>query len=105
MLAKVRENPEVYMTMWGPSDFTLIGTLKEWNITDRLGDIAAPTLLLSGRYDEMVPDVVRTLHEGIRDSEWIVFENSAHLCHAEERELCMATVIDFLDRVQSRLPA
>jgi L-proline amide hydrolase len=105
MLAKVRHNPEVYMTMWGPSDFTLIGTLSDWDITGRLGDITAPTLLMSGRYDEVVPDVVRTLHDGIPDTEWVVFEDSAHLCHAEERELCMATVTDFLDRVEARLPA
>jgi L-proline amide hydrolase len=60
---------------------------------------------MSGRCDEVVPDVVRTLHEGIPDSKWVIFENSAHLCHAEERESCMTTVTDFLDRAEARLPA
>jgi L-proline amide hydrolase len=100
-LAKVRDNPEVYLTMWGPSEFTVVGSLKEWDITDRLSDITAPTLLISGRYDEIVPDVVRTLDEGIPNSEWVIFENSAHLCHAEERESCMTAVSDFLDRVEA----
>jgi proline-specific peptidase len=48
MLAKVRQNPEVYLAMWGPSDFTLVGTLSDWDITDRLGEISIPTLLMSG---------------------------------------------------------
>jgi L-proline amide hydrolase len=104
-LAKVRDNPEVYMTMWGPSEFTVVGTLKDWDITDRLGEITAPAMLISGRHDEIVPDVVRVLHEGIPDAQWVIFENSAHLCHAEERASCMTTVTEFLDRVEAAQPA
>jgi proline-specific peptidase len=46
---------QVYNTMNGPSEFTVTGTLKTWDIMDRLGEIAVPTLLVGGRYDECTP--------------------------------------------------
>ena len=48
-------DPTVYHTMNGPSEFHVIGTLKGWDITDRLHEITTPTLLVSGRYDEATP--------------------------------------------------
>ncbi len=53
--ASIGVNPEVYYTMNGPSEFHVIGTLKEWDIIDRLGEIRAPTLVTSGRLDEATP--------------------------------------------------
>src|SRR5207244_3334493 len=50
--AQIHEDPTVYHTMNGPSEFHCIGSLKDWDITDRLGEIAVPTLLVSGRHDE-----------------------------------------------------
>jgi pimeloyl-ACP methyl ester carboxylesterase len=43
---------QVYNTMNGPSEFTVTGTLKTWDIMDRLPEIRIPTLLVGGRYDE-----------------------------------------------------
>ncbi len=34
--------PEVYHTMNGPSEFHVIGTIKDWDITSRLGEIRVP---------------------------------------------------------------
>jgi proline-specific peptidase len=48
-------NPEVYNTMNGPSEFHVIGTLRDWDITPQLGRIEVPTLLFCGRYDEVTP--------------------------------------------------
>jgi pimeloyl-ACP methyl ester carboxylesterase len=45
----------VYHTMNGPSGFTVTGTLKTWDIMDRLGEISVPTLLVGGGYDECRP--------------------------------------------------
>ncbi|HEV8190414.1 MAG TPA: proline iminopeptidase-family hydrolase, partial [Ktedonobacterales bacterium] len=46
---KMAAEPEVYYTMNGPSEFHVIGTIKDWDIVDRLGEIHIPTLLISGR--------------------------------------------------------
>ncbi|MFL5667244.1 MAG: proline iminopeptidase-family hydrolase [Ktedonobacteraceae bacterium] len=92
----------VYAYMNGPSEFHVIGVIKDWDRTDRLSEIQVPTLILSGRYDEATPVINTILHKGIAGSEWILFENSSHLSHVEEPELYMQTVRAFLDRVEGR---
>jgi proline-specific peptidase len=98
--AKLGEWPQVYHTMNGPSEFHVIGVIKDWDVTARLGEINAPALVTSGRYDEATPWIAETVHKGIRGSEWVVFEESAHLAHAEEPERYMAVLADFLARVE-----
>jgi L-proline amide hydrolase len=97
---KVNQYPEVYNTMNGPSEFHVIGTLKTWDITDRLHEITVPTLLISGRYDEATPAIVETIHRSIPGSEWVLFENSSHLPHVEETERYLQVVDRFLTRVE-----
>src|SRR5919197_3607673 len=89
-------NPEVYHSMNGPSEFHVIGTIKDWDITDRLGDIDVPTLVFSGRYDEVTPAVTETAHRGIRGSEYVVMEESSHMSQAEQPDETLALVRDFL---------
>lgn len=99
---KLMQDPEVYYTLWGPSEFHVTGTLKNWNIVNRLEEIHVPTLLLSGRYDEATPEVVETVHRGIKGSEWIIFENSSHMPHLEESERYIQVLADFLSRVEAQ---
>jgi L-proline amide hydrolase len=94
--AQLAADPTVYHTMNGPSEFHVIGTLRSWNIIDRLGRIDVPVLLVSGRHDEATPAVVRPFAEGIRGARWEIFEESAHLPHIEETERCMRVIGDFL---------
>jgi L-proline amide hydrolase len=96
--AKMGEWPQVYHTMNGPSEFHVIGVIKDWDVTARLGEINTPALITTGRYDEATPLIGETVHKGIRGSKWVVFEESAHLAHAEEPERYMAVLADFLAR-------
>jgi len=98
--AKLGEDPEVYYTMNGPSEFHVVGVIKDWDITGRLGEIQVPTLITSGRYDEATPVIAERLQRGIAGSEWVVFEQSAHLAHAEEPERYMQVLDAFLTRVE-----
>ncbi len=92
----------VYNLMNGPSEFHCIGKLKDWDITARLDEIDVPTLLLSGRYDEATPAIVGAIHERIRRSEWIVFEESSHMPHVEEPAAFNAAVRGFIAGVEAR---
>jgi L-proline amide hydrolase len=47
----LQQDPEVYNVMNGPSEFHVIGLIKDWDIIPRLGEIHEPTLVLSGRYE------------------------------------------------------
>jgi L-proline amide hydrolase len=98
--AAIDEDPTVYGTMNGPSEFHVVGVLKTWDITERLGEIAVPALLLSGRHDEATPRIVGEIHARVPGSEWVLFEESSHMPHVEEPERCRAAVEAFLDRVE-----
>ncbi|WP_329253425.1 proline iminopeptidase-family hydrolase [Actinoallomurus sp. NBC_01490] len=96
--AAMDEDPTVYHTMNGPSEFHVVGTLKDWTVIDRLDRIAVPTLLISGRYDEATPEVVRPYADGIADVRWQIFEDSSHMPHVEEKDACLKAVAAFLDQ-------
>jgi L-proline amide hydrolase len=91
-------NPTVYTLMNGPNEFHVIGTLKTWSVIDRLSAIDAPTLIISGRYDEATPATVQPFKDGIRGARWEIFEQSSHMPHVEEQEDCMRVVGDFLNQ-------
>ena len=80
----------------------VIGTLKEWTIVSKLGEIRVPTLVIGGRFDEATPAITETVHRGIPGSEWVIFENSSHLPHVEETERYLQVLGQFLQRVEAQ---
>ena len=97
--AQLAADPTVYHTMNGPSEFHCIGTLKTWDITDRLHEISTPALLISGRYDEATPHIVEQIHSRIPGAQWQLFEESSHSPHLEEPEAFLAAVEAFLKTI------
>jgi L-proline amide hydrolase len=95
-------NSEVFYAIIGRNVFHAIGKLKEWDIRDRLGEIQVPTLVTSGRYDENTPVVAEAVHHGISNSEWVIFEQSAHMAPLEEAARYRRVVNDFLKRVEGQ---
>lgn len=83
---KLAANPEVYNTMNGPNEFHIVGTLKTWDIIDRLPEINVPTLVTSGKYDEATPLIAGTVYTGIPGARWVPFDYSSHMAHVEEAE-------------------
>ncbi|MDA8126970.1 MAG: proline iminopeptidase-family hydrolase [Deltaproteobacteria bacterium] len=102
---QLTESPEVYLTLWGPSEFHVTGTLKEWQVLDRLGRITTPTLVVGGRHDEATPIVTGAVHRAIAGSEWVLFEESSHMPHLEETPRFLKIVGDFLASGEAALPA
>jgi proline iminopeptidase len=86
--------------LWGPHEFKGTGPQGYFDISDRLGEIAVPALILCGWYDELSPNrCSRPLADGIADNEFVVFGNSSHMTILEkEAELYLATIRDFLAR-------
>ena len=104
-LKRMADKPgdDVYHFMWGPSEWYLTGTLKDWDITSRLGEIRTPTLVIGGRYDEATPTITESLHHGIPGSEWVIFENSGHFPHIEETERYLEVLSCFLDHGEAEV--
>ena len=84
--------------MNGPSEFHVIGSIRDWHADDRLGAIGVPTLVISGRHDEATPALQETLVQGIPQTEQVILEQSSHMPFWEEREAYIAAVGDWLAR-------
>ncbi|EPS95346.1 hypothetical protein FOMPIDRAFT_1032930 [Fomitopsis schrenkii] len=92
----VEEDPTVYGTMQGPSEFTVIGSLKTWDIRPQLHKINVPTLLTNGVYDGASDAAVTPVFQAVSKVKWVTFSKSSHMAHWEERERYMQIVGDFL---------
>ena len=89
-------NKPVYGTMNGPNEFTIIGNIRYWDVTDQLRTIRVPTLVLGGKYDEVSPVVAREIHKHVKGSELTIFPKSSHMAFWEERSAFMKRVLRFL---------
>ncbi|MCL4368539.1 MAG: proline iminopeptidase-family hydrolase [Actinobacteria bacterium] len=94
-------NPVIYRIMQGPSEFTITGNFGHWDRTDRIGEIAVPTLLTCGRYDECTPENTQYYADLIPGAEVAVFESSAHMAHFEEADRYNDVLRDFLERAET----
>jgi proline iminopeptidase len=94
-------NRAMYRYMAGPSEFRIVGTLRDWDIMDRLSEISVPALITGGEFDECQPEHLQEVHERIPGSELRVIPDASHLCFAERTDVYIALVEDFLDRVEA----
>ncbi len=91
---------QVYATMNGPNEFTVVGNLKDWERRDRIHEITVPTLVTVGGYDEIPLACAQTLHNGVRGSQLAVFDESSHMAMLEETHAYVQRLVDFLTRVE-----
>lgn len=87
---------EVYAVMEGPSEFSVTGKLRDWDITEDLHKIKIPTLLTSGTDDEATPYIMKQILDQIPDCRWELLQGT-HLVHVEQREAFNQIVNQFLE--------
>ncbi|KAH7929615.1 proline-specific peptidase [Leucogyrophana mollusca] len=92
----MEQDSTVYLTMNGPTEFHITGSLKTWSVVDDLHKIKVPTLLINGRYDEAQDKVVIPFFQHIPNVKWVQFADSAHVPHLEETARYMAIVGAYL---------
>lgn len=84
-----KKEPTVRLTMNGPSEFFITGTLKTWSIIDELHKIIVPTLLVNGRYDEAQDETVEPYFEKIGKIKWYRFAESSHVSTVSIMKYCI----------------
>ena len=95
--AAIEDDPTVYMTMNGPSEFHVIGTPQLVDHRPAGPDRGAgPADFRPARRGD--PGDRPALCRPNLDVRWEMFENSSHMPHVEETERCLQVVGDFLDR-------
>lgn len=81
---KKNRGTAAYLHAWGPNEFFPMGTLKEFDYTDRLGEIDVPVLITSGADDLSTPVVSKTMYDLINQAKWELFPNSRHMPFVDE---------------------
>lgn len=94
--AQIEAEPTVYHTMNGPSEFHVVGSLKDWSVVDRLDGIRVPTLVVAGAHDEAMPSVWEPFVQRIPNVRSHVFPESSHMPHVEEPDAFLEVVESFL---------
>ncbi|HEX4215103.1 MAG TPA: proline iminopeptidase-family hydrolase [Candidatus Dormibacteraeota bacterium] len=92
---------DVYETMWGPSEWAVTGRLHDFDTSGRLGEIHLPALFTCGRHDEATPETVEYYRSRMPGARLVVFEESAHMAHLEERGRYNRVVADFMNEVEA----
>lgn len=98
-----RQNVEMYTTMWGPSEFTCTGTLRDYDRTLDLYTIEVPTLFTCGKYDEAAPDTVAYFQSLVLNSKLKKFNKSSHTPMLEQPHRYNKEIRKFLRKVERHL--
>jgi proline iminopeptidase len=93
-LAKISQ--EVYFSMWGPSEFTITGSLKSLDLMSALPAIQTPVLLTCGDMDEAGGATVKDYQMAFPRAALAVLPRASHLHHIEQPEIYKSVVREFL---------
>ncbi|MBN1663593.1 MAG: proline iminopeptidase-family hydrolase [Deltaproteobacteria bacterium] len=91
-----RLNADVYNAMWGPSEFTVTGKLKDYDLSLRLFEISQPVLLTCGDRDEAGVETVHRFQQRFPRARMAVIPQASHLHQIERPDIFGAVVKDFL---------
>ncbi|MFT8872178.1 MAG: proline iminopeptidase-family hydrolase [Sporolactobacillus sp.] len=94
-------NPQVYMTLQGPNEFTIVGSLGDWNVRDQLPTLKMPTLLMGATYDSMNPAVIRKMGDIIPHSRVSICPNGSHFSMWDDPDHYFPAVIGFIKDVEA----
>lgn len=71
--------------------------LKGWSVTDRLGDIRVPTLVIAGKQDFVYPPEAQfELVNGIADARLRLIDRAGHSSHSERPDEVFAALSEFI---------
>jgi len=84
------------MNICGPSEYTITGTLKNYERANDLKNITIPTLFTCGRYDEASPESTTYYQSMLPGSRIVIFEDASHSHHLEQEAAYLNTVREFL---------
>jgi proline iminopeptidase len=95
-------NLSQYNYMWGPSEFTVTGTLKNYERVNELKNIDLPVLFTCGEYDESSPASNSFFHKNLRGSQLHVFKDASHEHHIEKTDEYLNVVRKFLSELENK---
>jgi proline iminopeptidase len=101
-LAELNANLEMLEHMWGPSDFTVTGSLRSFDRTSELASLMMPVLFHGGEFDEARPDTLREQAALTPDAAVAIIGGAGHLTMIDAPEQAIGAIREFLVRVESQ---
>lgn len=95
-------NMDVYMTMWGPSEFTITGKLKDFDLMDQVKEIDTPVLITCGDMDEASPKTCKDYQLAFEHARLAVIPNASHLHQVEQPDIYKQVVNQFLNDLEKQ---
>ncbi|MFK7828510.1 MAG: proline iminopeptidase-family hydrolase [Congregibacter sp.] len=89
-------NSLIYNQMWGPTEFYATGSLGDFDLSGRLGDIDIPTLFITGEFDEARPNTVKAFADAVPGSRFVVIPGVGHSSLSREPVFYRDTLRQFL---------
>ena len=94
----VKKGGEAYVVGWGPNEYTPMGTLKEYDVTEQLKDIKEPTLVINGGNDLCTPYITKYMYDRIPNSKWELFRTCRHMCFVEDNDRYVELMKEWLNK-------
>lgn len=94
----VQKGGESYVVGWGPNEYTPMGTLKDYDVTEQLKDIKEPSLVINGGNDLCTPYIAKYMYDRIPNSRWELFRTSRHMCFVEENDKYVELMKEWLNQ-------
>jgi proline iminopeptidase len=89
----------VYLYMWGPSEFTSTGTLRDFDRLEFLPKIDVPVLMMTGEFDEARPSTVRQYASLVPNAKFEFIPDAAHSTLNDNKEATLKVVREFLEKI------
>lgn len=96
--SEIGEN--VYLHMDGPSEFTLTGNLKDYDVTNKLSQIKVPTLFIGGEFDEARPSTVKYYTSLVPNAKVEIIPGAGHLSMQDNPEANDKVISEFLNEIK-----
>lgn len=91
-----RGNMDMYVHMWGVTDFKGTGTLKDFDLSPKLPNILVPTLMICGEYDEAMPRSCKRFAGMIKGSKTVIVPDAGHSTMAEAEDFYIQELREFI---------
>ena len=97
-------NPDLYVTMQGPSEFGVVGDakLKNWDIKGKLSTISTPTLTIGGTYDTMDPKHMEWIASEVENGQYLHCPNGSHLAMYDDADTYFKGLVEFIKSVDKK---
>ena len=94
-------NPEIYVSMQGPSELGASGKLVAWDRFDDLPKITVPTLVIGARHDTMDPEHMRRMAEALPHGRYHHCPEGSHMAMYDDAETYFDGLIRFVRDVDA----